>query len=224
MINSFEDLVVHVESSCVFKRNAHLLESVGKSLNTNTDRSVAHVRVFSFLDGVVVPIDHTIQVFSDPLGHFVKRLVVELPRLVARKLSQTDRSKIAHSYFVLARVLNNFSAEVGTLDCAEILLVRLRVAVIFVEHVGCTSFNLRIDDLIPKPLSLDCLAASTFFLVASVQLLKLLAPTLEEAWALIRTHKSPIAVRFYSLHEKVWNPQSVEEISSSIFFRAIIFT
>ncbi len=95
---------------------------------------------------------------------------------------------------------------------------------IFVKHVRCTSFNLRIDDLIPKPLSLDCLAASTFLLVASVQLLKLLAPTLEEAWALIRTHKSPITVRFYSLHEKVRNPQSVEEISSSIFFRAIIFT
>ena len=71
------------------------------------------------------------------------------------KFGQRDRCKVAHGNLVLVRVLNDLSAEVGALDGAEVLLVRLSIACVFVKHIWGSSLDLRVNDLLPKPLSFD---------------------------------------------------------------------
>jgi len=96
--------------------------------------------------------------------------------------------------------------------------------VILVKHVRRSSFNLRINYLAPQPLGFDGFATSSFFFVASVKLFKLISPTLEESWTFIGTHQSPFTVSFYSLHEKIRYPESIEKVTRSVFFGSIIFT
>jgi len=50
-----------------------------------------------------------------------------------------------------------------------------------------------------------------------VECLKLLTPDLKETWTLMRTHKSPVLILLHTTHEQVWNPESKEQVSSSVF-------
>lgn len=65
------------------------------------------------------------------------------------KFAQVDGSEITDRHFVFVRVLDDLSAQVGTFDRAEILLVGFPVAGIFIEHVGSSSLNLRVNNLPP---------------------------------------------------------------------------
>ena len=103
-------------------------------------------------------------------------------------------------------------------------MVRLAVAGVFVQHVGRSCLNLRVDDLLPKPSSLDRFASPAFLLVLGVELLELFAVTLKEAWALIWAHQSPLFIFLYSLHKEIRYPEGVEKISSPILFLSMIFS
>ena len=46
---------------------------------------------------------------------------------------QCNRCQIADSDLVRRRILDNFSAQIRTLDCSQILLIRFAIAVIFVN-------------------------------------------------------------------------------------------
>ena len=102
------------------------------------------------------------------------------------------------------------------------MLVRLAVAGVLVKHVRGSSLDLRLDDLGPKPLSLHSLPASAILLILSVERLELFSPCLCKSGALIGTHESPILVLLDSLHEEVWDPESIEQIASSVLFLSVV--
>lgn len=90
MVNGLKDHVVHLKSLVGLEGNAHFLESIGKTLHTNADRSVTRVAILSFFDRVEVPVDHPIQILSDAFCDFMQAFIVELPSFVAGELGQTD--------------------------------------------------------------------------------------------------------------------------------------
>jgi hypothetical protein len=94
---------------------------------------------------------------------------------------------------------------------------------IFVKHVGCSSLDLRINYLVPKPLGLDCLTTTAFLLVPDVELLEFLTPAIEKARALIGAHQRPVTVTFNTFHKKIRDPESVKKIASAVFFCSVVF-
>lgn len=57
-------------------------------------------------------------------------------------------------HFIFACVLYNLCAKIAGFDGAQILLVALPVASVFVQHVWRTGFGLRLNDGVPHLLSL----------------------------------------------------------------------
>ena len=81
---------------------------------------------------------------------------------------------------------------------------------------------MRLNDLSPEPLGLYGLATSTRSLIGYIKLLKLFTPSLCKSWALVRAHEGPFFILLNTLHEEVGDPESVEEITSSILFLAMV--
>lgn len=101
-------------------------------------------------------------------------------------------------------------------------VVTLSIGLILIEHVGGTSFNLAVDDGFPKFLSLDRFAPYVFTFIASVELFKFLTVDFIQSFGLIRTEKCPVSIFLYSFHEKIRDPESIEEITSSLLFLAVV--
>ena len=76
---------------------------------------------------------------------------------------------------VWSGVLDNLGAQVGTLDCAQILLVGFCIACIFVEHIRHAGLRLSGNDHLPQLPSRKCLATLSFRFVTFIQALKVLA-------------------------------------------------
>jgi len=112
VVNRLKDHCVDLEGFIILKGNLHLLKSISKSLDADTDWTVTHVGVLSLGDWVIVAIDDRVEVLRDTLGNFVQVLVVELFGFVVRKLREGDRSEVADGNFVLVGVLNDLGAEV----------------------------------------------------------------------------------------------------------------
>ena len=224
MVDSLEDELIDLESLIGLEGQAHHLEGVGETLNANTNRSVAHVGITSFDNGVEVAINDLVQVLGNTLSDAMEGLVVERLGFKASELGQGNGGQVANSDFILGGVFKDLSAEVGALDAAEVLLVALAVASILVQHVWGASLDLRINDLLPKPSSFDLLHGATFLLILSVHGLELLTPDLVESWALVGAHQGPLLVSLHSLHEQIWDPKSVEEISSTVLLSSVVLT
>ena len=112
MVDGLKNQLVYLVCAIGLKGKTHNLESVCEALNTNTDRSVTHVRSLSLHDWIEVAVNHLVEVLRDALGDPVEGLVVELLRLGAGKLRQGDGGQIAHSDLILVRVLEDLRAEV----------------------------------------------------------------------------------------------------------------
>lgn len=121
--------------------------------------------------------------------------------ICAHELWQADRSKVTDGDLVLGGVLNDLTAQVGALDGSKILLVRFGVAMILEHHVGCSSFNLTLNDSLPKLLGLDGLRASTFLFISGIELFKLFTVALMQAWCTVWAEEGPVTVFLDSLHE-----------------------
>lgn len=67
VVDGLGELDVELASGGRVERHAKRLEGVGETLNSDTDGSVAHVAVASFLDGVVVDVDDLVQIAGDDL-------------------------------------------------------------------------------------------------------------------------------------------------------------
>jgi hypothetical protein len=137
---------------------------------------------------------------------------------------KSKRGEITNSDLVGGRVLDDLGTQVGRLDGTQMLLVRLGVGGILVKHVWGTSLGLSLEDGKPKLLSLDGLFTLAGLFVTLVQPLKLFRVDIGESRALGRTHESPVAIGFDSLHEQVGNPKTVKQVSSSNFFLSVILS
>jgi hypothetical protein len=60
MIDRLKNHFIHLHCLVRLKRNLHLLVSISQALNTDTDRSVAHIAVLSFWEWVVVAVNHLV--------------------------------------------------------------------------------------------------------------------------------------------------------------------
>jgi len=82
---------------------------------------------------------------------------------------------------------------------------------------------LRINDCFPEFLSLDSFPSFTLLFIRCVELLKFFAVALVESFGLIRAKESPVLIISNSLHEEIWNPQSIEKVSGSLLLFTMIF-
>jgi len=111
VINGLEYLNIEQLGFRRVERHLQGHEGVGETLDTNTNRTMAHVGLAGLWNGIVVHIDDTIQVESDCLGDFVKLL--EIIFSVLDEGGESQRCKVADSRLVRRRVLNDFRAEIG---------------------------------------------------------------------------------------------------------------
>lgn len=72
MINCLENLGVDVHCFSILECDTHLLESIRKSLDSNTDWPMSEVGVFSLWQWVVVHVNDFIKVLGNSLGYFVE--------------------------------------------------------------------------------------------------------------------------------------------------------
>merc|ERR1719228_123800 len=144
-IKCFKDLLVQIGSFIRLEWKPHENVGISKPLDTNTNRSVPHVAIPSFLYGVVVHINDLIEVLGGNFGNKFQLLkVVCFVRL--NKHVDSNGGQITDCHFIWSRVLNNLGTKVGALDSPKVLLVTLPVTGILVEHVWSPSFNLAFND------------------------------------------------------------------------------
>ena len=122
------------------------------------------------------------------------------------------------------------------MNCSEMLLIALGIAMIFVEHERCSRFDLSIDDSEPKILSFDGATSQTFLFVSvrkitvqkldrgslsllpGVEIVEFFAPDILQMFALMGTHQRPFVVGLDTAHEQIGNPQGRKEIASAFLF------
>ena len=123
MIDCLEDLDVEVASFGRVEGDAEGHESVSETIDTHSDGTVTHVRVAGLRDWVVVDVDDLVEVECDDLRHLVELFKVVF--VAADEGWKGEGSKVTDGGFIGRRVLDDLGAEVGRLDRAEVLLVRL---------------------------------------------------------------------------------------------------
>jgi len=65
-------------------------------------------------------------------------------------------------------------------------------------------------------------AKLTFIHLLLIKCIKLFTPDFKESGAFMRTHQSPVFIALNTSHEQIWNPQTQEQISSSVLFSASV--
>ena len=132
---------------------------------------------------IEVDIDDFVQIAHDDHGHMNE--FIEIERMIGTDESiQGNRSQIANRdlnefnqsfrctrllnlYLIRCSVFDDFRAEIRAVDGSQMLLIALGVALIFVQHERCASFDLSIDDGEPQILSFDCTTAQSFLFVST---------------------------------------------------------
>lgn len=77
MVDSLEDHRIDMSSLIIFECYMHLLVSISKSLDTDADWSMAHVRVLGLFDRIVIPVNYSIKIPGNTLGDFVEEFVIK---------------------------------------------------------------------------------------------------------------------------------------------------
>ena len=111
-VDCFKDVLVQLSSLRTLPRISHHAEHVGQTLDTDTDRTMSHVGVLGFLDGIVVDIDNLVQVVCNLLRDLDKLLEIVGSRLLVHEHGEIDRGKIAHGNLVGCGVLDDLSAKI----------------------------------------------------------------------------------------------------------------
>jgi hypothetical protein len=181
---------------------------------------VSHIGSPRFLARVVVVINDFVEVPRDDLGDAVECGEVEGAALV--EAGERDRGEVAHCYLGRGGVLDHLAAQVRALDCPQVLVVRLRIRMVLVQHVRGTRFYLAVYDCLPEFVGFDSFATFALLLIRFIEFLKLLSMAFIESLSFIRAKESPLAVISDSLHKQVGNPESIEEVPGSLLLLAMI--
>ena len=121
MVDGLEDLNVEFLGGCGVEWHAEHHESIGKTLHTDSDRSMAHVGLPRFRDGIVIDVDDTIQVVCNNLSNVVQLLEVVLA--VGDKSRERDRREVADRCLIWGGILDDFRAQIGGFDRSQVLLI-----------------------------------------------------------------------------------------------------
>lgn len=224
MIDGLENLDVQVLGLRRFKWQTESKENISKTLDTNSNGSVAEVALSCLGNWVVVDIDDLVQVLDDNLADLMELLEVVATIILVDIGWEGKRSQVANSDLIRGTVLDNLGAKIGAADGTKVLLVALSVASILVKHERVSSLSLSFEDGVPKLLGLDGLATLAFLLVLLVESLELVTVNISKTRALVGAHQCPVAVLLNTLHEEIWDPQSIEEIASTNFFLSVVLS
>ena len=121
MVDSLEDLNVEFLCRCGVEWHAQHHESVSKALHTDPNRSMTHVGLPRFGDGIVVDVDDAVQVECDDLGNIVQLLEVVLA--VGDKGRECDGREVTDRGLIWGGVLNDLRAQIGRFDRPQVPLV-----------------------------------------------------------------------------------------------------
>jgi hypothetical protein len=220
MIYSLKYLLVNLPSPLILKAYLKHHHYIREPLHPDPDRPVSHIRSPRFLARVVVVINDLIEVPRDDLGDAVERGEVEGAALV--EAGERDRGEVAHCYLGRGGVLDHLAAQVRALDSPQVLVVRLRIRMVLVQHIRGTRFYLAVYDCLPEFVSLNSLATFALILIRFIEFLKLFSMAFIESLSFIGAKESPLAVVSDSLHKQVGNPESIEEVPRSLLLLAMI--
>lgn len=124
MIDGLEYLLVEVCRLGAVERQTQSHERVGETLDTNANWAMAHVGLAGLGDRVVIHVDDAVEIECDDLADGVKLLEVVL-FVGGDEGGESDGGEVANSDFVGGGVLDDLGTQVGRLDGAKVLLVRL---------------------------------------------------------------------------------------------------
>jgi len=122
MVDGLEDLNVEFLGGRGVEWHMEHHESIGKTLHTDSDRSMAHVGLPRFGNGVVIDVDDAIQVVCDNLSNVVQLLEVVLA--VGDKGRERDGREVADRRLIWGGVLDDFRAQIRGFDRSQVLLIR----------------------------------------------------------------------------------------------------
>ena len=93
---------------------------------------------------------------------------------------------------------------------------------VLVEDVGTAGLDLAVNDLVEEVLSLDDLPGLAHFLVLLVKSLELFSPAVAETLGLVGAEERPVSVRLDTLHEEVGDPETKEEVASTLLLLTVV--
>eukprot|EP00438_Fugacium_kawagutii_P014958 Skav234160 [mRNA] locus=scaffold572:66643:67359:- [translate_table: standard] len=211
-VHGLEDVFVQAASLIALKRQLQHQECISQTLHSQSNWPMAHVGTTSFFHWIVVSIDHFVQVLGNHLRHFIELL--EVKNITLHKGRQGNGRKVADRNLIWGGVLNDLCAQIGAMDGAQVLLVGLPIAVVFVQHVGRARLHLGLQNPEPQVLSLDGLSTFASCFQFDIEPFEVFSPQIHQTFAslgvesLIGTEQGPILVLLHSLHEEIRDPKS----------------
>lgn len=172
------------------------------------------------LNGVKVAVNNLVEILGDNFGNLLQ--LGKVKGSILDQHGKTDTCQVANSRLIRSSVLDNLTAQVGALDRSQVLLIGLAVAVILVEHVGRARLHLRVENSEPQVLRLDCFPRLSFRFILVVERFKLVSPNITQSWALVGAHETPVSIALDTLHEQVWHPHGIEQISGAIRLVSVV--
>ena len=102
------------------------------------------------------------------------------------------------------------------------IVIRLSIRRIFVQHVRISSFHLSIQYRKPQLASINLLYIHFLFLIFQIAFLKLFTIGSHQISTLGRTEKRPNTLLLHTLHKQIRNPQSIKQITRTMLLFARI--
>ena len=139
-VDGLEYVAVELTRSLALKRQLQAAEHVSQTLHSETNGSVPHIAPLGGRYWAVVDVNHGVQVTRDNACDLHQPFKVEVGAgsrglSAGDELLQVEGSEVAHGGLVCAAVLDDFGAQIGGLDGAQILLVALAVGSVLRRRV-----------------------------------------------------------------------------------------
>ena len=182
---------------------------------------MAEVRGLALLRGVVGLVNDNIQVPSEDGSILAKLLKIEAVLSVVSvapldELGESQRPEVADRRLFGGGELNDLGAQVGGLDGSEVLLVGLGITRVLVQQIRPAGLNLGIYYHLPQFLSRDLPHGEVLALIVAIQLRERITPAVRQSRAGVGTEHGPIPILLHTLHKQVRDPQSIEQITSTL--------
>lgn len=102
------------------------------------------------------------------------------------------------------------------------LLIGLAIGRILVQKLRTPCLDLRVQNHLPDLLSRNRLATAVLLLLLNVEILKLRTPHVRKTRCLIGRKERPHTIGLHTLHKKIGNPETLEEITRTLLFGTLI--
>ena len=225
--DGFHELVIELNGGLGGEGDVFFVEGVLQTHNTKPDGSMTTVGCFGRFGWVEIDVDHIIESADGNLNGIPELFVVEISILIKVGVEH-DGTEITDGGLFFARVECNFSAEVGAVDDAAMVLRAAHIAGIFEGNPWVTRLEDHAEHGLPEiecgaflPKNFTALGHGFIFAVAVFE-----GFTIEvvEIRALVRAKECPFLTTFHPFHEEVGDPVGRIHVMSSAAVVSGIFT